>query len=457
MKKIFFALLLAGSFSSCQDYLNVQPKQLFIPTTIQDYEELSSNPSYKSNSNGYLERLSDGSFVTDANVKAGINGASSKMYIWASEYYLNTESDGAWNGSYNNIYNTNIILQNLDAIKDGTPDRKKIIKGNALCNRAYAYLNLVLLYAPYYNEATAATELAVPLVIIPDLEAKAKRATVKDIYDLILSDLTEALPLLPEQAQNVYRNNRATAHGILARVYLNMGQYEKAAENAGEALKYNNTLFDFNTVSFQNPDRPALGWAKVPLQYEHPEMIGYFATSFGSILTGTYISPDLLQTVDKKDLRLKFGWSTTDLQGAPVKEPYPMYIRAELNYNIAVPEMMLIIAEAHARANRVDQALLQLNTLRKKRFAPEDYKDLTAANKDEALKLVINERRIELFGKGLRWFDMKRLDKDPQFAKTYTRANTYQEFKLEKGSPNFVSQIPANVRLLNPDILPNSR
>lgn len=457
MKKIFFALLLAGSMSSCQDYLNVQPKGVFIPKTMQDYEELSSNPSYKSNGNAYLERLSDGIFLPDANVKSGMNSASSKTYIWAAEFYKNTEADGAWNGNYNNIYNANIILQELDGIPDGTVERKNIVKGNALCNRAYAYLNLVLLYAPYYTESTAATDLAVPLVIVPDLEAKSKRATVKEVYDLILSDLTEALPLLPEKGKNVYRNSKAAAYGILARLYLNIGDYEKAAANATEALKYNTNLFDYNTVSFQNPDRPFLGWASRALPYEHVEMLGYFATSFGSILTNTYISPDLLQVVDPKDLRLKFGWSPSDRQGVPVKEPYPIYINTDLNYNIAVPEMMLIVAEADARAGRVDQALAQLNTLRKKRFAPADYKDLTAANKDEALKLVINERRIELFGKGLRWFDMKRLDKDPMFAKTYTRANTYQEFKLEKGSPNFVSQIPANVMLLNPNILPNPR
>ncbi|SKC01654.1 SusD family protein [Sphingobacterium nematocida] len=457
MKKIFFALLIAGSLTGCQEYLNVQPKGPFIPKTMQDYEELSSNPSYKSNSNAYLERLSDGIFIADANVKSGMNSASSKTYIWAAEYYKNTEADGAWNGNYNNIYNTNIILQELDGIPDGTVERKNIVKGNALCNRAYAYLNLVLLYAPYYNEATAAKDLAVPLVTTPDLETKSKRATVKEVYDFILSDLTEALPLLPEKGKNVYRNSKATAHGILARLYLNIGDYDKAAANAAEALKYNTNLFDYNTVSFQNPSRPFLGWATRELPYQHTEMLGYFTTSFGSVLTSTHISPDLLAVVNEKDLRLKFGWSPSDRQGVPVKEPYPIYINTDLNYNIAVPEMMLIVAEADARANRTSQALAQLNTLRKKRFAPADYKDLTAVDKDEALKLVINERRIELFGKGLRWFDMKRLDKDPMFAKTYTRANTYEEFKLEKGSPNFVSQIPANVMLLNPNILPNPR
>ncbi|MDR2284654.1 MAG: RagB/SusD family nutrient uptake outer membrane protein [Sphingobacterium sp.] len=457
MKRLFFAIILATAFTSCQDYLDIRPKGLFMPKTMQDYEELSSNPSYKSNSNAYLERMSDGIFVPDASVRASMSSSFSKTYVWASEYYLDTESDGAWDGSYNNIYNANIILQAVDDITDGTPERKGIVKGTALCNRAYAYLNLILLYAPYYNSTTATTDLGVPMITEPDLEAKPKRATVKEIYDLILSDLTEALPLLPEKGQNVYRNSKATVYGILSRIYLNMGDYDKAGANALEALKYGTNLFDYNSVAFIDPTKPALGWKEVPFQYEHVEMLSYFATSFSSILTGTHISPDLLEVVDKKDLRFKFGWSYTYRNGDPVEEPYPVYINADVNYNIAVPEMMLIVAEADARAGRVDQALTQLNTLRKKRFAPADYKDLVATNKDEALKLVINERRIELFGKGLRWFDMKRLDKDPLFAKAYKRANTYQEFKLEKGSPNFVSQIPAKVRLLNPDILPNPR
>src|SRR5690606_27846945 len=151
---------------------------------------------------------------------------------------------------------------------------------------------------------------------------------------------------------------------------------------------------------------------------------------FGTMFNTSFVDPHLVNQLDRKDLPLKFSRSKTDRTGVPVKEPYPQYINADLNYNIAVPEMMLIVAECHARLNQKDQALKLLNTLRKKRFALEDFKELQAATAEDALKLVIKERRMELFGKGLRWFDMKRLDKDPRFAKTYKRANTEHNYTL---------------------------
>ncbi|MNY36523.1 SusD family protein [compost metagenome] len=119
--------------------------------------------------------------------------------------------------------------------------------------------------------------------------------------------------------------------------------------------------------------------------------------------------------------------------------------------------MMLISAESEARAGQIAPALKLLNDLRKKRFTAADYTDLTAANADDVLKLVIDERRRELFGKGLRWFDMRRLDSDSRFRKTYMRANTAGTYKLEAGSDIFVQQIPGKVRTLNPGILPNPR
>lgn len=458
MKRIYLAILiLTTSLYSCQKYLDIRPKGKFIPKTIQDFEELSSNPSFANNGNAYLERLSDAVFMSQSVVNSGMNGVGSKTYIWGPEYYLVTESDRSWDDNYNNIFNANIILQEVDGIEDGNEERKNIVKGTALCNRAQAYIHLILFYAPVYNESTAGSDLGVPLIIVPDLEAKSPRATVKEVYEQIVDDLTTALPLLPDEPKNVYRQSKGVANGLLARLYLNMGQYEKAMSFANEALKSNNTIFDFNEYRFINPDRPALGIANRPLATEHPEMIGYMKTSFNTILNNTYIDPDLLKQFDSKDLRLKFGWTATDRNGVAVKEPYPQHISAEVNYNIAVPEMMLIVAECHARLNQKDQAVKLLNTLRKKRFATEDFKELEAATAEDALKLVIKERRMELFGKGLRWFDMKRLDKDPRFAKTYKRANTEQSYTLAPGSSHFVAQIPGLVMKLNPNIVPNPR
>lgn len=457
MKKIFTLLVISASLVGCQDYLDVIPKGKFIPKTLQDFEELSANPSYASSGYALVERQSDGIYLSDAQINGSINTSNSKTYMWASDFYLNTENDNGWNPMYNNIYNANIILEHIPNFSSEPQDRVNVVKGDALCNRAFAYSNLILLYAPVYNAQTAAQDLGVPLLTVPDLEAKPSRATVKEVYDLILRDFQEAIPLLPLEGKNVYRNHQNGAKAMLARVYLQMGNYSEALRLANEVLQVKSTLVDYNTFSFVNPARPHGGITNKPKPEADPEAFAYRITNAGTALTGSCISPELLQLIDKKDLRFKFGWSNLEFSGTVTKEPYPVYLRSELNYNIGVPEMMLIAAECYARSGKTSEALTLLNNLRKKRFAPADYKPLTASAAEDALKLVINERRIELFGKGLRWLDMKRLDKDPLFAQSYKRVNTGGDYTLEKGSLKFVQQIPAKVLLMNPNMVPNPR
>lgn len=457
MKKIVIAILLATGFSSCQDYLDIIPKGKLIPKSIQDFEELSSNPSYSTTGYALLERMSDGIYMPDANVNSAINTSSSKTYIWAPEFYLNTENDNGWDPMYNNIYNANIILENIPSLSLENKEKAAQIKAEAQCNRAFAYSNLIFLYAQTYNAQTAAQDLGVPIISKADLEATPSRNSVQEVYDFIIADLNEAIPNLPEKAKNIYRNNKATAKAILARVYLNMGNYPAALAQAQEVLAYKSTLLDYNSFSFKNPEKPHAGINNKPIAVDDPEAIAYRGTSFGSALTNSCIAPELLAIVDSKDLRYKFGWSNIEFNGTPNKEPYPLYLRSDLNFNIAVPEMMLIAAESYARLDQAANALDLLNKLREKRFTAADYKKLTASTAQEALKLCINERRIELFGKGLRWLDMKRLDKDPLFAQDYVRANSTAKYTLEKGSLRFVSQIPPKVKLLNTGIILNPR
>ncbi|MEQ7798953.1 RagB/SusD family nutrient uptake outer membrane protein [Pedobacter sp. ASV1-7] len=457
MKRYSLLIVAMMVFASCEKFLDVKPKKKFIPEFIQDYEDLSSNPSYSTNSNAFLEELSDNIYLSDAQVKSSFARATTKGYKWLPEFYLSTETDTGWDPMYNNIFNANVIIEEVSKLKDGTEKQRMEVLGDAYFNRAYAYWNLVNEYAKDYDAKTAETDLGIPLIVIPDLEAKPTRATVAAVYGLILQDLLKAKDQLPDEAKNLYRNNKTAAFALLARVYQSMDNYPEAKKYANMALALKSTLFDYSTMSFINPAIPLTGINNKPVINKHPEMISYKETGFGTILTNHAISQDFFDLLGEKDLRYVFNFTTLDRKGNPNPDLARLYIPSALNYNIGVPEMMLISAEAEARAQQIAPALQLLNDLRKKRFYSADYKDLTAATPDEALKLVIDERRRELFGKGLRWFDMKRLDSDNRFRKSYVRANTDGIYKLEAGSNIFVQQIPGNVRLLNPGIIPNPR
>ena len=117
--------------------------------------------------------------------------------------------------------------------------------------------------------------------------------------------------------------------------------------------------------------------------------------------------------------------------------------------------MMLIKAEYYARNNQPTEAMQWVNKLRVKRFAAEDYTEETATDADDALKKVIDERHREFFCRNLRWYDLRRLQNDPRFAKTITRQWGGETYTLAPGSNRYVIQIPAYQRVLNPELEAN--
>jgi len=125
------------------------------------------------------------------------------------------------------------------------------------------------------------------------------------------------------------------------------------------------------------------------------------------------------------------------------------------NLGPSVPEMILIKAEALARAGDATGAMDRVNQLRQNRFTTADYTPLTAANSQEALVLVIKERQREFFCRGLRWFDMRRLKNETPFTQTVTRKFLNTTYTLEPTGNRYVLPISDYYRQFNPGITPN--
>lgn len=109
--------------------------------------------------------------------------------------------------------------------------------GEAYAIRAFAYLNL----APYFQFRYQGHEDApcVPLVTpeTPD-PANNPRAALKDIYALIISDLNTAIEKLDGwKRSDKSKIDKQIAQGLLARAYLNMGDYENALPLAQAAVE----------------------------------------------------------------------------------------------------------------------------------------------------------------------------------------------------------------------------
>lgn len=131
-----------------------------------------------------------------------------------------------------------------------------------------------------------------------------------------------------------------------------------------------------------------------------------------------------------------------------------IYIYA--NMAMSVPEVILIAAECEARVGSKDQAMLYLDQLLEYRIV--GYQPQTAATNQEALDKVLAERRKEMCMLGCtRVIDLKRLNREPRYAKTITHVANGQTFTLEPNSPRYIFPIPPKVLSFNPNMQPNER
>lgn len=447
--------------ASCDDYLDIKPKGMVIPEKCEDYEKLLNYAQLMKASDSYPNFMTDDVFLPyDDDLTGGyvsLELPDQRLYTFDSEVFGDGESDGLWEYSYNRIYTYNVIIQEVMGSTQATEDHKKQVRAEALMGRAFEYLTLVNAYGKHYDPATAATDPGVPLMLDEDInKTNLQRASVQAVYDQIKKDLDEAAFDLPERpVLNAFRASKPVGYGMLARMYLYMGNYEKALENAKISLEHNSALQSILPYEVVDVNK-WIGRINVPDRANNPEniYIRLAPYTFG-LSSSVYGSEDLIKLYDKeKDMRYLL-YFTRYIDG--VDSDYDFWAPfLYTNMAMATPEIYLIAAECEARIGKIENAMKYINTLRDNRI--KDNVALTASTKQEALKLVLEERRRELTFVGCtRLIDLKRLNREPEFAKTIIHEVEGVEYKLEPNSPKYILPIPPTVLRFNPNMTPNNR
>lgn len=454
-----FSILLC---TACNDYLDIQPKGEIIPETAADYEAMLNEPVVLKASESYPVYLTDDVFFPDKaenDYTVGMNNAEKyiqNLYTFQNEIFGESEDDNLWYSSYNRIYYYNVIINNVMEATEATDAKKRALRAEALVGRGFEYLNLVNAYGKHYDASTATTDLGVPLVLDENIGKEGlSRATVKQVYDQIIADLKEAEADLPTKPlPNEFRASKATGLGMLARMYLYMGDYANALNYANQSLAVSSTLLDLTQYSVVNPYF-AIGRTNVPELSNNPENIYIRLAPYTFGLSGrVYGSTELLGLYSTDDMRSELFF-TDIFYGLQLN--YKMWMQwLRTNLAMSTPEMYLIAAECEARVGSKDRAMTWLNTLRNNRI--KNNTSLTAATAADALKLVLEERRREFPMLGLtRLIDLKRLNKEAQFAKTISRTVNGVVYNLPPNDPRYVFPIPATVLKFNPDMPQNER
>lgn len=396
--------------SSCRKFLDKPPDNSYAyPTTVENLQALLDNPQFNLLSTPELNEISANDyFLTEAGYNT-LNFFGRPAYVWEE---LPVETTNDWKYCYGNVYAANVAIDQIDKI-----DRRSVnesawdnVKGSGYFFRAYYFLQLVWTYAKAYDPTTSNTDLGIVLRKTTDVNALSVRANVEECYQQIIADVLVAVNYLPNLPVHPFRPSKAAAYGLLARAYLSMRDYANAHKYADLALRLKSDLIDFNSDNdlTMNPD------STLPsIKQFNKETIFYteMVVSSGVFAKGiAMVDTSIVASYNDNDLRksiLVFGASNTKrFKGSYAQNTQVMFT------GLATDELLLIRAESAARAGELTAAANDLNTLLVKRWKTGTYNPLTFVNVQDAVTKILSERRKELIFRGLRWIDIKRLNKE---------------------------------------------
>ncbi|PXY40863.1 RagB/SusD family nutrient uptake outer membrane protein [Flavobacterium cheongpyeongense] len=322
---------------------------------------------------------------------------------------LPSNSDVAdyWNASYNQIYAANAILEGIAENISFTSQNKNKLQGEALFIRALMHFYLVNIFGdiPYIKNTDYTKNSLV------------SRMPAAAVYENITNDLKNAIELLPTSYSTTerIRPNKYTAQALLARVYLYVGKYVQAANEASSVLNQSGIFpltKNINQV-FQISSKETIWQLKAPVSGQNTQEADTFIF-LSAPPAMTSLSDNLVNSFASSDLR-RLNWikevkEENSVFYHPYKYKEQNFTSSSVEYSIVfrTAEQFLIRAEARAHQGDLTGAKDDLNKIRQR----AGLLDTQAVTQSEILDAILCERKWEFFTEhGHRFFDLKRFNK----------------------------------------------
>lgn len=361
-----------------------------------------------------------------------------------------------WRFYENAITACNKLIGAIDETK--ASQQKKQYLGVAYAFRAMYYLDIARMYEyldcyetkPLSNTGKNIRNLTVPIITEKTTEkevAQLTRATRDEMKAFIAGDLEKAGSLLTDyKRSNKQLPDLACVYGLQARLNMWVEDYAAAAVYARKAINQSGAkpltkeeMFDLEN-GFNNMNVSSWMWGVQP--NNNGSLLSWSGwmsneAAFGyASLVPVCIAPSLFKRINNEDIRYHLF---KKYENSGDKEPHlsdevynalPRYASlkfrpykgkyTEQDMNIGshsayplmrVEEMYFIEAEAKAHSSvREGLTLLEnfMSQYRRPNYALVVNKD--DVPKESAIKMIVEQKRIELWGEGLSFFDYKRLD-----------------------------------------------
>lgn len=464
---IYFPLL----FTSCKkDFLDVEPKGYLIAKSTDDYQQLLNTTTINAgNSAGFLgdEVAAQTDFFSAA-------AAVTRQWLFQYNDQTVVQGDLPDIGYLKANYSYNVVINEVMNSTNGTDAQKEDILAQAKVGRALVHLLFVNDFAMPYNTSTAAQDLGVPIISTADITmTNLKRATVQEVYDFIIKDLTEAIPNLTSSYNTNYKVSKAGAEGALGRVYLYMHDYANALKYVNAALK---DAASYSGVAMYNYNQVlGTGGAWLPVSYFGPSgmpslknntegLLSVTLTTFDLGSSGAFVTtPEVGKLYAASDLRLKLYANSDIFQTTTYPDHMLRYTSFFNQVGITLPDLYLMRAELEVRDNNLTSAKADVETLRKNRMPAEvaTVPSAIANDPDSLMHFIFDERKREFALNGMRWWDMRRLYNDAKYSNMikYTHAiynadgDVEQTFKLKP--ERFALKFGDKILSQNPGLVEN--
>ncbi len=345
--------------------------------------------------------------------------------------------ENTWLNAYTAINDANNVLSALGVLNAVSKDR---VEGEAKFIRGSVYFDLVRVYAKAWNDGTPASNAGVPIVLTPTTiitnANKISRKSVAEVYAQAIKDLTEAEAKLP--ASNGFYATKFSAAAMLARIYLQQGDYANAAAAANRVIVSKMfTLAATYAAAFPTmfPPAPVANTMEdvFAIQVNASSGVnGYQEFYSANGRADITINPAHLVLYEMGDDRKNLFYTSNDYTYTGKFDN--LYGNVHI---IRLAEMYLTRAEANFRLGTTvgDSPLNDVNVIRERALLP----DLSILNL--SLARIIKERKLELAFEGFSLHDAKRL-KNPIGVLPYN-------------SPKLVYPIPKREMIVNNSLTQN--
>lgn len=363
-----------------------------------------------------------------------------------------------WNFQYYCVNKCNTFLQTVK--EDGATADQLAYRSAAFAFRAMFYLDIAREYEFLANDKTSnvntdgndVSGLTAPIVDENTTEEGSRnnpRATREKMAEFILSDLQKAEAHIADLSVSSHTlPHLDCVYGLYARYYMWLENYAKAEEYAAKAIAASSTAPLTQTegldVATGCNDITKWMWGSQYTKEALPNnLINWVSfssneTAFGYAGGGgvtTEINSNLYDKIGNNDWR-KLWWkapegSTLDGKNtycdAELGENLPEYASLKFrpaqgntkSYTVAcisayplmrVEEMFFIEAEAAAQQGKLDEAKQIVTNFMKIYRDPTYSVPSNVTTKEDLVDEIVLQKRIELWGEGQSFFDIKRLN-----------------------------------------------